>query len=140
MLPICIYRCYLYLIGGTAPNGTGFKMLNMDMTPAQKAARTRAMKKAWAKYDEHTKPFDDAYYAFAETLYPERDRIIDEAYEEKERIIAEAEAKYQAIRDAEMAKFDKAMETLDAERTKNRHEASEILKQETAQFDIWWNN
>jgi NDP-sugar pyrophosphorylase family protein len=26
MLPICIYRCYLYLIGGTAPNRTDSKM------------------------------------------------------------------------------------------------------------------
>ena len=114
-------------------------MLNMDMTPAQKAARTRAIKKAWAKYDEHMKPIDDAYYAFAETLYPERNRIIDEAYAEKERVIAEAEAKCQAIRDAEMAKFDKAMETLEIERTTKRHEAFAILKEETAQFEIWSN-
>ena len=104
------------------------------MTSAQKAARTRAINKAWAKYDEQIKPFDDAYYAFAETLYPERNRIIDEAYAERDRVIAEAEAKCQAIRDAEMAKFDKAMETLEIERTTKRHEAFAILKEETAQF------
>ena len=63
-------------------------MLDIDMTPSQKAARTRAVKKAWAKYDEQMKPIDDAYYAFAESLYPERDRIIDEAEAERDRVIA----------------------------------------------------
>ena len=111
----------------------------MDMTPAQKAAQTRAVNKAWAKYDEHCKPANDAYYAFAETLYPERNRIIDEAEAQRDLIIAEAEAKCQAIWDAEMAKFDKAMETLEIERTTKRHEAFAILKEETAQFEIWSN-
>jgi hypothetical protein len=112
-------------------------MLDRDMTPSQKAARTRAIKNAWAKFDEHCKPSDDAYYAFAETLYPERNRIIDEAEAEKNRIIAEAEAKYEAIKNAEMAKFEKAMEVLEIERTTKRSEGFEILKMQTAQFEMW---
>ena len=115
-------------------------MLDMDMTPAQKAARTRAIKKAWAKFDEQMKPLDDAYYAFAETLYPERNRIIDEAEAQRDLIIAEANAKCQEIWDEQMAKFDKAMETLETERTTKRHEAFAILKEETAQFEIWSNS
>jgi hypothetical protein len=114
-------------------------MLNIDMTPAQKAARTRAINKAWAKYDEVCKPSNDAFYAFAETLYPERNRIIDEAEAQRDLIIAEANAKCQAIWDAEMAKFDKQMETLEIERTTKRHEAFEILKAETAQFNFGGN-
>ena len=109
------------------------------MTPSQKAARTRAINKAWAKYDDYTKASNDAYYAFAETLYPERNRIIDEAEAERDRIIAEANAKCQAIWDAEMAKFDKAMETLEIERTVKRHEAIDILNVETAQFKLEGN-
>jgi hypothetical protein len=109
-------------------------MLDMDMTPAQKAARTRAINKAWAEYDEFTKPSKDAYYAFAETLYPERNRIIDEAEAERDRIIAEANAKCQAIRDVEMAKFDKAMEFLNAEMQAKISEGYDIVKTKTDQY------
>ena len=108
--------------------------LDMDMTPAEKAQRTRAINKAWAEYELLTKPSNDAYYAFAETLYPERNRIIAEAEAERDRLIAEAEAKCQAIRDAEMAKFEKAMEVLEAERTAIRHAAYEIVRTETAKY------
>jgi hypothetical protein len=109
-------------------------MLDQDMTPAQKAARTRAMNKIWAEYEMRIQPSNDAFYAFAETLYPERDRIIDEAEAERDRVIAEAEAKCQAIRDLAMAKFEKIMEPLEAERTAIRKVAYEIVKTETAKF------
>jgi hypothetical protein len=108
--------------------------LDIDMTPAEKAQRTKAMNKSWADHDKRTQPTDDAYYAYAETLYPERDRIIDQAEAERDRIIAEAEAKFQAVRDAEMAKFDKAMEILEAERTLARHASLQIVKAETAKY------
>jgi len=109
-------------------------MLDRDMTPAQKAARTKAMNKIWAEYEMRTQPSNDAFYAFAETLYPERDRIIDEAEAARDCVIAEAEAKYQAIRDAEMTKFEKAMEPLETERTAIRKVAYEIVKTETAKL------
>ena len=114
-------------------------MLDMDMTPAQKAARTRAINKAWAEYDEFCNPSKDAYYSFAQTLYPERDRIIDEAEAERDRVIAEANAKCQAIWDAEMAKFDKAMEVLNAEMMAKISEGYAILKAKTDQFNLGGN-
>ena len=52
----------------------------------------------------------------AETLLPERNRIIDEAKAEKDRVIAEAEAKYDEIRNAELTKYFKAMEVLEEKR------------------------
>ena len=109
--------------------------LDIDMTPAEKAQRTRAIKKAWKEYELLTKPANDAYFAFAETLYPERNRIIDEAEAERDRSIAEAEAKCQAIRDAEMAKFEKTMEVLEAERTAIRHAAYDILRAQTQKYN-----
>ena len=109
------------------------------MTPAQKAARTRAINKAWAKYDEVCKPSNDAFYAFAETLYPERNRIIDEAEAQRDLIIAEANAKCQAIWDAEMAKFDKQMEVLNTEMKAKISEGYAILKAKTDQFNLGGN-
>lgn len=109
-------------------------MLKRDMTPAQKAHQTRVMNKIWEAHEGRCEQTDQAYYAFAETLYPERNRIIDEAEAERNRIIAEAEAKCEATRDAEMAKFNKAMEVLEAERTTVRHASLEIVKAETAKF------
>ena len=114
-------------------------MLKRDMTPAQKAALTKAMNKIWEDHYKRCEPTDNAFYAFAETLYPERDRIIDEAEAERDRVIAEAEAKFQAIRDAEMAKFEKAMETLDAERTLARHASLEIVKADTEKYNAATN-
>jgi hypothetical protein len=108
--------------------------LDMDMTPAEKAQRTKAMNKIWADHDKRTQPTDDAFYAFAKTLYPERDRVIDKAEAERDRVIAEAEAKCEAIRDFEMAKFDKTMEVLEAERTLVRHASLQIVKAETAKY------
>ena len=113
-------------------------MLDRDMTPAQKAARTRAINKIWEEHEKRTQPTDDAFYAFAETLYPERNRIIDEAEAERDRIIAEAEAQYQAKRDAEMAKFEKAMEVLEAERTKVRQASLEIVFAETEKHGVFF--
>jgi len=109
------------------------------LTPAQKAARTRFDNKAWAKHDIAICPAREAYYAFAETLYPERNRIIDEAEAEKDRIIAqaiaEAEAKCQAICDAAMAEFEKTMEPLEVILKQARKEAYDVYSQEMAEFD-----
>ena len=106
-----------------------------DLTPAQKAAQTRFNNKAWARHDIAICPAKEAYYAFAETLYPERNRIIDEAEAERDRIIAEAETKCQAIRDAAMADFEKTMEPLEAILKQARKEAYDVYSQEMAEFN-----
>jgi hypothetical protein len=81
----------------------------MRLTPAQKAAQTRQYNKAWQKLQDNTEASVKVFYDFCETLYPERDRIIDEAEAERFRVIAEAEAKCAAIIESEMAKFNDAI-------------------------------
>ena len=109
-------------------------MLDRDMTPAQKAARTRAVDKIWEEHAKRTQPTEDAYWAVADTLIPERNRIIDEAEAKRDRIIAEAEAQYEAIRKVEMDKYQEAMAVLEAERQKARNESFNIVIAETAKY------
>ncbi len=79
------------------------------LTPAQKAAQTRQHNKAWQKLQDNTEASVKVFDDFCETLYPDRDRIIDEAEAERDRVIAEAEAKCAAITKSEMAKFEDAI-------------------------------
>ena len=129
MLPICIYRCYLYLIGGTAPNGTGFKMLNMDMTPAQKAARTRLHNKAYAILDQTVEPQYKKWEAELNRFAPIRDRYIAKLEAERDAAIAEINRKFEEDRAIQQAQFEHMMKPAQEAYDKVREEAWVVYRE-----------
>jgi|GEM_PF-4616080 len=76
------------------------------VTPAQKAKRTKLEKQYWAEYEEAMQEASKEFYAFCETLYPERDAKIADAEAKMEQIIADAQAEFEAIRSEAVASVE----------------------------------
>lgn len=80
-----------------------------DLTPAQKAARTRSMKKADQAYEEMIAP---EYTKWVEALHrfcPPRDAVIETLQSKRDAAIAKIEAEYQKEYDAVMESFNNLM-------------------------------
>ena len=106
-----------------------------NLTPAQKAARTRFDNKAWAKIDAATEQADKEYSQLVDSLCPERDAIIDKIEAERDALIAEITQKYQIQIDAVMDQYNKIFDPVNDKRTEQFSAAYEIYKQEVAEFD-----
>ena len=106
-----------------------------DLTPAQKAARTRFYNKAWAKVDAATEEADKEYGDLVDSLCPERDAIMDKIEAERDAAIAEITKKYEIQLDAVRDQYNKIFDPVSDKRSEQFSVAYEICKKEMAEFD-----
>ncbi len=106
-----------------------------DLTPAQKAARTRFHNKAWAKIDAATEQADKEYTRLIDSLCPKRDAIIDKIEAERDAAIAEITKKYEIQLDAVRDEYNKIWDPVNDKRNEQFSAAYAIYKQEMAEFD-----
>lgn len=110
-----------------------------DLTPAQKAARTRFDNKAWAKIEKATEEADKEYSQLINLYCPERDVIIDKIEAERDALIREITQKYQVQIDAVMDQYNKIFDPVSDKKTQQFSAAYEIYKKEMAEFDAKQN-
>lgn len=95
-------------------------------TTQQKIQYRKGENKAWAYFDLANEPFDKAYFSYAETLYPERDRKIQDAENIMQQKIDEAVSEFEMTRKQIMDEFESDPELVrlgqirDEAREKNR--------------------
>jgi F0F1-type ATP synthase membrane subunit b/b' len=109
-----------------------------EMTPAQKAKRTKLERKYWAEYEEALKQANEDFYKFARTLYPKRDAKIDAAEAKMDQIIADARAEFEETRSRIMDEFENNPEVLrlDKVRREISAEQSNIYKSKVAAIQV----
>jgi len=94
-----------------------------DLTPAQKAKRTRAHKKAYAIMDQAVEPQYKKWEAALNRFAPIRDRYIDQLQAERDAAIAEINRKYEEQYAIQMAQFEHMMKPTQDAYDKARKEA-----------------
>jgi hypothetical protein len=97
-----------------------------EMTPAQKAKRTKLERKYWAEYDQAIEPLNKDYYSFCETLYPERNAKIDAAEAKMNQIIADAQAEFKATKEQIMDEFESHPEVLRLDQVRKEFSSVQI--------------
>jgi hypothetical protein len=110
-----------------------------DLTPAQKAQRTRFDNKAWAKIDKATEQADKEFSQLVDALCPERNAIINKIEAERDALIAEITQKYNIQIDAVMDKYNQIFDPVSAKRHEQFVVAYAIYQQEMAEFDAKQN-
>ena len=75
-------------------------------TQGEKAKVTKKERKLFEEFDRANAPFDEAYFSFAKTLYPERNAKIDQAEELMNQKIKEAEEEFALTRQTIMDEFE----------------------------------
>lgn len=83
-----------------------------DYNQSQKVRFTKATRKAWKEYDEVLDPISDLYYGFCQTLYPERNKKINDAEQKMQEIIDKAKEEYERTREKIMSEFENHPEVL----------------------------
>ena len=109
--------------------------LATDLTPAQKAARTKFANKAWAKVDAATEQASKEYGNLVDSLCPERDAIIDKIEAERDAAIAEITKKYELQLDAVRDQYSKIFDPVNDKRSEQFVVAYKIYQEEMAEFD-----
>jgi hypothetical protein len=104
--------------------------LATDLTPAQKAARTRRMNKAMIAKDEMIAPEYTAWVEALDKFCPPRDSVIDALEQKRDAAIAKIEAEFKKEREAVMESFDNLMKPTHDALDQARNEAWEIYKDE----------
>lgn len=99
-----------------------------DLTPAQKAQRTRSMKKANAAYEEMVAPTYTQWVEALDRFCPPRDAVIDALETKRDAAIAAIQAEYKKEYDAVMQSFDNLMKPTQDALDKARDNAWEIHK------------
>lgn len=94
-----------------------------DLTPAQKAKRTRLHKKAYAIMDQTVAPQYKEWEAALERNCPIRDRYIAKLQAERDAAIAEINRKYEEDYAIQMAQFEHMMKPTQEAYDKAREEA-----------------
>jgi hypothetical protein len=81
----------------------------MELTPAQKAQRTRTHKKAYAIMDKSVEPQYKEWEAALDRFCPIRDAYIAKLQEKRDAAIAEINRQYEEDYAIQMAQFDHMM-------------------------------
>ena len=110
----------------------------IKVTPAQKAKRTKLERQYWAEYDQTMEEASKEFYAFCQTLYPERDAKIAAAEEKMDQIIADAQAEFQATRSAAMSLVEDNEEVIRLDKVRKEISAAQtdILFKKIAAIEI----
>lgn len=77
-----------------------------DLTQGEKSKLTRETRKLWKEYDSMVNPISDEAHSFYETLYPARNKKIDDAKQRMEEKIQQARDEYNNIREQVMSEFE----------------------------------
>ena len=99
-----------------------------DLTPAQKAQRTRAMNKANAAYEEMVAPTYKQWVEALDRFCPPRDAVIDGLEAKRDAAIALITAEFQKEYDAVMESFNNLMKPTQDALDEARDNAWEIHK------------
>ena len=94
-----------------------------NLTPAEKAKRTRLHKKAYAIMDQTVAPQYKEWEAALNRFAPIRDRYIDQLQAERDAAIAEINRKYEEQYAIQMAQFEHMMKPTQEAYDKAREEA-----------------
>lgn len=108
------------------------------VTPAQKAKRTKLEKQYWAEYEQAMEEASKEFYAFCETLYPERDAKIAAAEAKMDQIIADAQAEFFETRTRIMDEFENNPEVLRLDKVRKEFSSNQttILFQKIEAIEI----
>ena len=96
------------------------------LTPAQKAKKTKLERQYWAEYDQTMEEASKEFYAFCQSLFPERDAKIAAAEEKMDQIIADAQAEFQATRAAAMSLIEDNPEVIRLDKIRRETSAAQI--------------
>jgi hypothetical protein len=99
-----------------------------DLTPAQKAQRTRSMKKANAAYEEMIAPAYQQWVEALDRFVPPRDAVIDGLETKRDAAIALITAEFQKEYDAVMESYNNLMKPTQDVLDEARNNAWEIHK------------
>jgi hypothetical protein len=110
-----------------------------DLTPAQKAARTRFDNKAWARIDAATEEAEKEYGDLIDSLCPERDAIMDKIEAERDAAIVVITKKYEVQLDAVRDQYNKIFDPVTEKKNQQFSAAYAIYKKEMAEFDAKQN-
>lgn len=105
-------------------------MNTTDLTPAEKAARTRRMNKAMIAKDEMIAPEYNAWVKALDRFCPPRDSVIDALEQKRAEAIAKIEAEFKIEREAVMESFNNLMKPTSDALDQARDKAWEIYKDE----------
>jgi predicted P-loop ATPase/GTPase len=103
-------------------------MYATDLTPAQKAARTRLAKKAEQAYEEMIAPEYTQWVEALDRLCPPRDAVIEALQKSRDEAIAKIEADYQKGYDAVMESYNNLMKPTQDALDQARDKAWEMHK------------
>lgn len=99
-----------------------------DLTPAQKAQRTRLIRKANSAYEEMIAPEYTQWVEALDRFCPSRDAVIDSLQIKRDAAIALIEAEYEKEYNAVMESFNNLMKPTQDALDKARDNAWEIYK------------
>lgn len=105
-------------------------MNTVELTPAQKAARTRRMTKAVIAKDEMIAPEYNAWVAALDSFCPPRDSVIDALEQKRDEAIAKIQAQFKEEYDSVMESFNNLMKPTSDALEQARNKAWEIYKDE----------
>jgi hypothetical protein len=106
-------KCNLLLLGQKPPNRKKAKMIKevelQNLTPAQKAARTRAANKANVAYDEMVAPAYAKWLEALDRFSPIRDAYIAKLEAKRDEAIAEINRQFEEDYAIQMAQYNHMM-------------------------------
>ena len=109
--------------------------MTLKITPAEKAARTRAYNKANAIYESTIEPQYQEWVEAVDRFCPPRDAVIAGLEAKRDEAIAKIEAEYQKEYDAVMESFRNLMQPTQDKLDKARSEAWAVLRESLAKAD-----
>jgi len=99
-----------------------------NLTPAEKAARTRRTNKAWIAKDEMVAPEYTAWVKALDRFCPPRDSVIDALEKKRDEAIAKIQAEFEQEYNTVMESFNNLMKPTSDALDQARSKAWEIWK------------